>query len=187
MSAGNGLSGVSIVSTDWKVLRCVSFSSAPPPPRAVTTRSPEPGASACCTRPPRSSRAARPELRDFVADLARSLDVPVWSINYLANGGAAKFRGLFVRDEANRNVVRLRPCPHDDCPAGAGHRWAGCYRPQVTRDACVRRTLLAMAEISHQPRPPWRVLFTDRSRHHGALASPPAQGLSALQASQESP
>ena len=43
---------------------------------------------------------------------------------------------------------------------------------------------LRVSPSPHPPRPPWRVLVTDRSRH-GSFTASAAQGLSALQASRE--
>ena len=66
----------------------------------------------------------------LVHELARTLSASVGEINYLTDGGAtSKFTKVLVRDRANRSVVRLRACPHEDCPAAQGHRWASHYIP----------------------------------------------------------
>lgn len=75
-----------------------------------------------------------------IEDLARVIGASRTDINRLCNDRAdsgsinGKKRGILVRDKANPGVVRMRTCPHPDCPAAHGYRWLSHYMPVPETD-----------------------------------------------------
>jgi hypothetical protein len=75
-----------------------------------------------------------------IGDLARAVGATETEINLLTGGSTkqnaadTRYLGILVRDPNNRRVVRMRPCPHQDCDAAPGHRWLSHYLPVPETD-----------------------------------------------------
>jgi hypothetical protein len=70
-----------------------------------------------------------PGMGVLAPDLAVALGVSLGEVHLLTAGASGRYSGVLVRDTVNRARLRLRECPHTDCPMAAGSRWASHYLP----------------------------------------------------------
>lgn len=97
-----------------------------------------------------------------IGDLARVVGATETEIHRLCGNPDSSGRtdgryvAVLVRDPLNRRIVRMRPCPHPDCPAAPGHRWLSHYLPVPETDGhhglicptCMRLGDPALADLT---------------------------------------